>query len=267
MRPSWLLLLCLPLLGWTQATPESSNAYKQVLERVQQNIVTVRSVITVDVKAEDQSQSNESKFSMQGVMLTSDGLVMASGLLLSSESFKQLLELDDDESVSFTITPQSFKIIFGAETKEYDAKLVATDSQLGLAFLKITNLEGRTITPIAFSNEELSVGKEVISVSRLPKGYDYAPYFSTGRIIGEVSKPRKAYLMEGSISELGLPVYNMKGEAVGVLVILQHGLKDEDVDFGFRSNFGDDSSAAFLLPNTALRPLIEQAIQRAASTQ
>lgn len=267
MRPPWLLLLCLPLLGWTQATPESSNAYKQVLERVQQNIVTVRAVITVDVKAEDQSQSNESKFSMQGVVLTSDGLVMASGVLLSSESFKQLLGLDDDESVSFTITPQSFKVNFGSETQEYDAKLVATDSQLGIAFLKITNLEGRTITPIAFSNEELSVGKEVVSVSRLPKGYDYAPYFSTGRIIGEVSKPRKAYLMEGNISELGLPVYNLKGEAVGVLVILQHGLKDEEVDFGFRSNFGDDSSAAFLLPTAALRPLIEQAIQRAASTQ
>lgn len=267
MRPLWLLLLCLPLLGWTQATPETSKAYKQVLERVQQNIVTVRAVISVDVKAEGESQSNESKFSMQGVVLTDDGLVMASGALLSSESFKQLLGLGDDESVSFTITPQSFKIIFGAETKEYDAKLVATDSQLGIAFLKITNLEGRTITPIAFSNEELSVGIELISVSRLPKGYDYAPYFSTGRIISEVSKPRKAYLIEGNISELGLPVYNMRGEALGVLVILQHGLKDEEVDFGFLSNFGDDSRAAFLLPAASLRPLIEQARQRAASMQ
>lgn len=267
MRLLCLLTLCLPLFGWTQATPEAGNAYKQVLEKVQSNIVTVRAVIKIDVKAEDESESNESKFTLQGVVLTSDGLIMASGVLLSSESFKQLVGIEDDESVSLTITPQSFKVIFGAETKEYEAKLVATDSQLGIAFLKITNLEGRTVTPIAFSNEELAVGKELLSVSRLPKGYDYAPYFSTGRIISEVSKPRKAYLMEGNISELGLPVYNMKGEAVGVLVILQHGLKDEEVDFGFRSNFGDDSRAAFLLPAAALRPLIEQAIQRAASVQ
>lgn len=266
MRPLWLLGACLPLIAWTQATPDPSAAYKQVLEKIQPNIVTVRVVIKIEVKSEEESETNESKFTLQGAVLNREGLVLVSGVLLSSDSFKQLIGLEDDE-VNLTISPQSFKITFGSETQEYDAKLVATDSQLGIAFLKITNLEGRSITPIVFANEELSVGKELITVSRLPKGFDYAPYFATGRIISEVSKPRKAYLMEGNISELGLPVYNMKGEAVGVLVILRHGLKDEDVDFGFRSNFGQDDSASFLLPASALRPLIEQAMQRAANVQ
>jgi len=49
MRPLWLLTLCLPLLGWTQATPETGNAYKQVLEKVQPNIVTVRVVVKVEL--------------------------------------------------------------------------------------------------------------------------------------------------------------------------------------------------------------------------
>ncbi|MCX7992071.1 MAG: S1C family serine protease [Fimbriimonadales bacterium] len=265
MRPFWFILLCLPLYAWTQATPEPGAAYKQVLEKIQPNIVTVRTVIKVEVKAEDENQSEESKFTLQGAVLNSDGLVLVSGVLLSSESFKQLIGMEDESGVSLTISPQSFKVIFGSETKEYDAKLVATDSQLGIAFLKITNLEGRAITPITFVNEDLAIGKELLTVSRLPKGFDYAPYFSTGRIISEVNKPRKAYLMEGNISELGLPVYNMKGEAVGVLVVLRHGLKDEEADFGFRANFGEDDSAAFLLPTSALRPLIEQAVQRAAS--
>ena len=267
MRPLWLFTLCLPMLAWTQATAETSNSYKQLLEKLQSNIVTVRVVIKVEFKSEEETESDESKFTLQGAVLTSDGLVMASGVLLSSESFKQLIGVDEDDEVKITITPQSFKVIFGSETKEYDAKLVATDSQLGIAFLKITNLEGRAIAPIVFSNEELSIGKEVLTVSRLPKGYDYAPYFATGRIISEISKPRKAYLMEGNISELGLPVYNTKGEAVGVLVLLKHGLKGEEVDFGFRMNFGDDSGTSFLLPASAVRPLIEQAIQRAASIQ
>lgn len=267
MRHFWLLAVCLPLIAWTQATPNASDAYKQVLEKIQPNIVTVRVVIKVDIKAEDENESQESKFTLQGAVLNSDGLIMVSGVLLSSESFKQLIGLEDDDEVNITITPQSFKVIFGAETKEYEAKLVATDSQLGIAFLKITNLEGRAITPIAFANEELAVGRELVTVSRLPKGFDYAPYFATGRIISEVSKPRRAYLMEGNISEMGLPVYNMKGEAVGVMVRLRHGLKDEEVDFGFRSNFGEDDGAMFLLPTSVLRPLIEQAQQRAASVQ
>jgi hypothetical protein len=85
--------------------PKRANAYKQVLEKVQSNIVTVRAVIKIDVKAEDESESNESKFTLQGVVLTRDGLIMASGVLLSSESFKQLIGAEDNESVTFTITP------------------------------------------------------------------------------------------------------------------------------------------------------------------
>jgi S1-C subfamily serine protease len=267
MRPLWLFTLCLPMLAWTQATAETSNSYKQLLEKIQSNIVTVRVVIKVEFKSEDETESSESKFTLQGAVLTSDGLILVSGVLLSSESFKQLIGAGDDDKMTFSITPQSFKVIFGSETKEYEAKLVATDSQLGIGFLKIMDLEGRTLTPITFSDEELSVGKEVLTVSRLPKGFDYAPYFVSGRIIGEVSKPRKAFLIEGNVRTLGLPVYSTRGEAVGVLVLLQHGLREEEVDFGFRTSFGDDSRAAFVLPVATLRPLIEQAIQRAASIQ
>jgi S1-C subfamily serine protease len=267
MRPLWLFTLCLPMLAWTQATAETSNSYKQLLEKIQSNIVTVRVVIKVEFKSEDETESSESKFTLQGAVLTSDGLILVSGVLLSSESFKQLIGAGDDDEMTFSITPQSFKVIFGSETKEYEAKLVATDSQLGIGFLKIMDLEGRTLTPITFSDEELSVGKEVLTVSRLPKGFDYAPYFVSGRIIGEVSKPRKAFLIEGNVRTLGLPVYSTRGEAVGVLVLLQHGLREEEVDFGFRTSFGDDSRAAFVLPVATLRPLIEQAIQRAASIQ
>jgi S1-C subfamily serine protease len=255
------------MLAWTQATAETSNSYKQLLEKLQSNIVTVRVVIKVEFKSEDETESSESKFTLQGAVLTSDGLILLSGVLLSSESFKQLIGAGDDDEMTFSITPQSFKVIFGSETKEYEAKLVATDSQLGIGFLKIMDLEGRTLTPITFSDEELSVGKEVLTVSRLPKGFDYAPYFVSGRIIGEVSKPRKAFLIEGNVRTLGLPVYSTRGEAVGVLVLLQHGLREEEVDFGFRTSFGDDSRAAFVLPVATLRPLIEQAIQRAASIQ
>jgi S1-C subfamily serine protease len=255
------------MLAWTQATAETSNSYKQLLEKLQSNIVTVRVVIKVEFKSEDETESDESKFTLQGAVLTSDGLILVSGVLLSSESFKQLIGAGDDDKMTFSITPQSFKVIFGSETKEYEAKLVATDSQLGIGFLKIMDLEGRTLTPITFSDEELSVGKEVLTVSRLPKGFDYAPYFVSGRIIGEVSKPRKAFLIEGNVRTLGLPVYSTRGEAVGVLVLLQHGLREEEVDFGFRTSFGDDSRAAFVLPVATLRPLIEQAIQRAASIQ
>ena len=51
MRPLWLFTLCLPMLAWTQATAENSNSYKQLLEKLQSNIVTVRVVIKVEFKS------------------------------------------------------------------------------------------------------------------------------------------------------------------------------------------------------------------------
>lgn len=266
MRGLWLTLLAVPLVVWAQ-TATTPSPYKQLVDKIQLNIVTVRAVVKAEFKAGNESESRESKFTLQGAVLTSDGLVMLPGVLLSSESFKQYYGIDDDDRVDIKLTPLSFKVIFGSETKEYEARLVATDSQLGLAFLKITDLEGRTVQAIPMNEEPLTLGSEVVVVSRLPRGYDYAPYYCTGRVISEVSKPRKAYLLEGSISEMGLPVYNRNGEMVGVMVELRHGLKDEEVDIGFRENFGSDDGTRFLVPVSAIRPLIEQARQRASATQ
>ncbi len=248
---------------------ESPNSHKQLLEKIAPSIVTVRVVMKYEFKAGDESQSTEQKFSMQGAVISSDGLILLSAMPLSAESLKQMMgvESDQDERFDFKLTPQSFKVIFGQESKEYEADLVATDSQLGLAFVKIKDLEGRELNPIQFKETPLTIGQELFVVSRLPKGFDYAPYFSSGRVIGEVSKPRKAFLMEGNISELGLPVYTLSGEAVGVSVLMGHGLRqDDESDFGFSMSFGGQGGTTlFILPVSTIKPVIEQAIKRAAN--
>jgi len=261
-----LALLGTVSLTFAQQAPAGTtqtNSYAQLVQKVAPNIVTVRIVAKFEIKAEGETQTEESKFTLQGAVITSDGLIMLSGVLLSSESFKQLAGIQGDE-VNFTVTPQSFKVIFGQETEENDATLVAIDSQLAIAFIKVRDLGERKLTPIEFKEVNPTIGSELVTISRLPRGYDYAPYFSTGRVISEVSKPRRAFLLEGNITELGLPVYTMGGEAIGVMVPLSHGLDDEETDFGFRSNFGSNDRALFLVPTSALKPLIEQAIQRAS---
>ncbi|MCS7066356.1 MAG: hypothetical protein NZL85_08810 [Fimbriimonadales bacterium] len=247
---------------------EPTSTPKQLLEKVAPSIVTVRVVMKYELKAGDESESSEQKFSMQGAVISADGLILLSAIPLTAESLKQMMgvESEQEERFDFKLTPQSFKVIFGQESKEYEATLVATESQLGLAFLKIKDLEGRTLTPVQFKDTPPAIGQELYTVSRLPKGFDYAPYFSSGRVIGEVSKPRKAFLMEGNISELGLPVYALSGEAIGVSVLMGHGLKEDDEsDFGFSMSFGGQGGTTmFILPTTTIKPLIEQAAKRAA---
>jgi len=271
-----MLTLCLISLAVVFAqeapsTQEASNMHKQLLEKVASSIVTVRVVMKYEFKSGDESETSEQKFSMQGAIVSSDGLILLSAMPLTAESLKQMMgiEAEQEERFDFKLTPQSFKVIFGTESKEYEATLVATDSQLGLAFLKIKDLEGRVLNPIQFKDTPLTIGQELYTVSRLPKGFDYAPYFSSGRVIGEVSKPRRAFLMEGNISELGLPVYTLTGEAVGVAVLMGHGLKqDDESDFGFSMSFGGQGGTTlFILSVSTVKPLIEQASKRAVSSE
>jgi S1-C subfamily serine protease len=161
---------------------ESINSHKQLLEKVAPSIVTVRVVMKYEFKSGDESETNEQKFSMQGAVISSDGLILLSAMPLSAESLKQMMgiEADQEERFDLKLTPQSLKVIFGQESKEYEADLVATDSQLGLAFLKIKNLEGRELNPIQFKETPLTVGQELFVVSRLPKGFDYAPTSPVG---------------------------------------------------------------------------------------
>ncbi len=264
MRPIALWLMSLSVLF----AQEPSSSPKQLLDKIAPSIVTVRVVMKYEFKSGEESQSTEQKFSMQGAVVSPDGLILLSAMPLSAESLKQMMgvdESDQEERFDFKLTPQSFKVIFGQESREYEATLVATDSQLGLAFLKIKDLEGRTLTPVQFRDTPPTIGQELFTVSRLPKGFDYAPYFSSGRVIGEVSKPRKAFLMEGNISEVGLPVYTLTGEAVGVAVLMGHGLKqDDESDFGFSMSFGGQGGTTlFVLPAATVKPLIEQAVRRA----
>ncbi|MCS7208992.1 MAG: serine protease [Fimbriimonadales bacterium] len=268
MRLLGLWTLYLPLVAWTQAAPpaDSSDAYRKLLTQLEPNIVTIQAVVRFESKGEEQNESAERKIVLQGAVLTADGLIMTSGVLLSSESYKILFGLEDDEEQPVTLTPQSFKVIFGSEPQEREAQLVATDSKLGLAFLKVKDLGGRTFKPLPLAATDPAVGTEIAVLSRLPRGFDFAPYFTPARIIGEIAKPRKAMLLDINVRELGLPAFNMNGEVVGVVVLVRQETGDEEeFNFGFQSKFGGSGVTAFVAPVSALKPLIEQAVQRATS--
>lgn len=261
-RWSWGALMCVSLLALAGAqTP--SNRFKSLVQQVVPSIVTVRAVVKIDVKSKEDSSSEEIKFSQRGAVISEDGIIMMSSALLTSESLKQLLNLDpeDADKVDIKISPQSFKIIFERESQEYEAKLVATDSQLGLAFLKIENLQGRTLKPIVFKDSPLEIGSELFCVTRMPKGYDFTPYLVKLVVVAEVDKPRRAYLTDRSTDELGLPVFNAEGVAVGVVTTIRPTVVNPDEeDLGF-----DSGASESILPIAVVQSVINQAIQRARS--
>jgi hypothetical protein len=148
----------------------------------------------------------------------------------------------------------SARVAFPGEEKEYDAILGAFDTRVGLAFFRIKDLAGRTVASLDVAGSgEVAIGDEVFGVSRLDEGFDYAPFYGTARIVGQVTKPRTMWMTTGAMGgSLSTPLYTAAGKFAGV-VISQTGVSD-----------GARRSGSFLLPASAAQPLIAQAVKASA---
>ena len=252
----WLWAVFISLTVLCAATAQNETAGVQaVVEKVAPSIANVKVVIKTTMKMGGESMDEESKISLQGVVVTPDGLIMLSN---SPFSPKRMMEMLAGESMpagmDYKMTPTSIKVTFGNEDKEYDAFLAATDTKLDLAFVKVEGLGDRQLTPVDLGSAvDAKLGQQVIAVSRLTKGYDYAPYFALGQICGEIAKPRRAWMLLGDISQLGLPVFTLNGELVGVSWALdgtRYLFRDgrpgiaEDQPLDFHSPYGCSKGAA-----------------------
>jgi S1-C subfamily serine protease len=144
----WLLAMLLSLWMVSNATAQNETVSVQsVVEKVAPSIATVKVVLKTTMRMGGESMEEESKMSLQGVVVTPDGLIMVSN---SPFSPKRMMEILAGEAMpagmDYKMTPTSIKVIFGNEDKEYDAFLAATDAKLDLAFIKVEGLGDRQLT-------------------------------------------------------------------------------------------------------------------------
>jgi hypothetical protein len=237
------------------------------------SVVTVRAVLKISSK-EAGAQNSESRTEMQGVVVDPSGLIMVSSLPFSVNKLMEMMGAPPDAmSDAPTITPSDFKVVFSNEDTEYPAFLAATDTTLGLTFLKIGDLKGRTLTAVTFGTAPApALGESVFALTRLGKGYDYAPAYESAHVTGIITKPRAAMMLDGGISEVGLPVFSANGDALGVLTTVPSGIKADSSSAGMMSMLtgllGGRNAAQgslFLVPGSAISPVIAEAQTRAAA--
>ncbi len=226
----------LALAGALAAPAAADDAFAKRVEEKAPTVVTVKFVIKVQFGG--QGVEREQSGSMTGVIVDPSGVVMMPNW--GRGGMRQM-----------KITPVNLRVLFEGDEKEYDAVVGATDSKLGLAFVIVKDLAGKQIASVDLAaTADAKVGDELLTVTRLEQGFDYAPYFGLARIVGQVTKPRPMWMLQG-FTAVAHPFYAADGKTAGI-VIRQSGVTEEE---------GFGSERTFLLPAKAAATTVAQAVK------
>lgn len=216
-------LLLSPLLAPSAAAEDEAAVISRVLEARAEAVVAIDAVMRTEFQMGGQGQDDEASVEMNGAVVDPGGLVMVWNSRVSSTRVQEMMELMSSGTghggdFDLRMTPLSFEVHLPGRDEPVPAFLAASDSRLDVAFLQ---LEEPPPEPLAFvdlgQGVEPAAGQPLYAVNRLSGSFDHAPFVETGRVVGRLQKPRPAWIVEGDLQGLGLPVFDAEGRPAGVL--------------------------------------------------
>jgi len=250
------IVFLIVLLGEAPAGPPE-DAYQKLIDAQAASVVKVRFALSVRMTMRGQSQDSERSGTTTGVLLDSDGLIVLSSAALNPQprfpGRRRRPGGGQMPNLKINSTVTSLRVVFPGDPKEYDAVLGATDSRLGLAFVRVRDLEGKAVQPADLGRTgQPRVGMRVYGVSRLSQGFDFAAFGGHAHVVAHVAKPRDMWLLQGQFAPVAHPLFDETGAALG-FVAEQEGV-------------GEGRKLPFLLPLDTIQRTIESARKEAAKT-
>ena len=195
---------------------EPAGDYKKMIDEKAPAIVAIKFVLKMD-----QGEQEEE---------TTGAVIEATGLILSSNfAFGGMMARMGRGSA----TPTDIKVLIGDDTQGVKAKIVARDTELGLAWVQLDDPPAKPLTAIDFSaGSEPKLGDSIYLVSLMGKVFDRAPWVAEGRIGAVVKKPRHLFIPSFGIRgvDLSTPVFDASGHALGVTTFILPDQEDESQD-------------------------------------
>ncbi|RIK61929.1 MAG: hypothetical protein DCC65_18270 [Planctomycetota bacterium] len=209
-----------PSLADPGGDENAPTSYESLLNERAKALVTIKYVL----KIEDEDGAEESEEELTGVMIDPTGIVMCSSASLAAPRLLDTLGIRSSAS--------RIKVIIGEKNEELDAKLVARDQELDLAWLRVKAASGRAFTAIDLTRSvNPRPGDRLLTIARLDKYFERAPVVHEGTLAGILHKPRDLYAIGSSMEgEAGLPVFSATGDLVGVFVMQMPDREDHEGD-------------------------------------
>jgi hypothetical protein len=200
-----------------KAVAGSRPEYAKLLAERSNAIITVKAVL--QIKAGGGGNDRASEVEVPGLVIDSSGLILCSNMMLGG--FAQRMG-----GGNVSIVPTDIKVLFGNEPEGLDAKLLARDSELDLAWLQIKSLGGRKLEALDLAQSAIpAAGDDLLTLQRMPKQFARVLVITEGRAAGLAQKPRSMVLATGERAP-GAPVFSSAGQFIGVSAL--PGVDDED---------------------------------------
>lgn len=203
--------------------------------------VTLKFVLKIQGRFGD--RENESEAS--GIMIAPDGLILCSNSALTGSALFRRFG-------GGSAVPKDIKVLIGDDTEGLDADLLARDSELDLAWVKIEDPGDKKFACLDLSQAVTPpLGARVLALRRMGKYFDRAFVVSEGRLAGKVEKPRKLYVPSGSLQlGRGMPLFSLDGGIVGIVVVQMPDEEEMEGGFDLYRSGGRDMFAGLILPTS-----------------
>lgn len=211
-------------------------------------IVTIKFVLQMSMGgAEDREQETE----VFGTVIDPSGLILVSntqmGGFMTLMGRRRGMEID--------VKPTKIKVLAGEDTVGVDATLIARDTDLDLAWIRLDKPADKPLPVLDFAAAaEPKVGEKLYLLAREGRFFDRVPSVTEFRVAALTRKPRPLILPGGQA--LGMPVFDGHGKVVG-LTVLQ--LAGEDESEG--GSFGGGSGGAAILPASEVASATRRALE------
>jgi len=264
-----------------------ADTVRQLLDRYSPAVVSVEAVVRTEMQMGGQGQDEESEIDLVGAVVDPGGLVMIWNSRISSARIGEMMRLMGRDGGDFDIemTPLSFDVRIPGQEEPVEAFLAASDPQLDLAFLQLAEPPAEPMVFFDVGGGEAAgegsgdleggeiVGAEVFAVSRLSTSFTHAPFLGTGRVVGELVKPRRAWIVSGDFQTYGMPLFTADGRVVGVLSTVVSSVAADRATAQMQGGManmmggGDGKTmgpiGSFALPAEAVARAVERSLERA----
>jgi S1-C subfamily serine protease len=208
-------LLAAQNIACAAATPAPSATEPNVLKK----LVDDKAPAMVSIKFIMKGEGAEREEETTGVIIEATGLV-----LTSNNAFGGMMARFGGNAG----TPTDIKVLVGDDNQGVKAKIIARDTELGLAWVQTDDQPSKPYPFVDFaSGTDAKLGDPIYMVSLMGKFFDRAPMVAEAHVGAVVKKPRNLIIPSIGLAggEFGIPVFDAAGKPVGISTLI---LPDQD---------------------------------------